>query len=588
MRLYTSIALIILCLSCSCNKETEVETVGKPEMNGIFAYVSKSDADCQDIFLQNRAGTENISSTWPISSPSCPRISADGKTLLFHGKENGRWRLYKYDITTGELPVCISGDILQDCQYPRFVYDGRIVFSKSGQIAILDTEQGKVETLTFDPTMINTCGTVLPDGKTCYYISGSGSSACVMMLDLSSGRSSSVSNTGGVTCLEVSKDDSIVYSIPGKGVFAGGKPIFTEGDVIHCTFGNWVIISVGDSVVIGNMNTAETYPLDFQPCESLFYADADVVIAEPKDGGYRRHGGDHIDSDTERPALTGKMLYHSYTSYETLDSKMYLYDFGTNDLQEISSNWTNVRAPMNGHFSEDGKTITFMGIGTATESWDIFIYELGSVKQPENLTPKGNYRDEDPKFSFDGKRICFKRNGQLSEIDVAEKTVRMLSSRSDVEFGMPYYSVSGDKIVFGGVSSSEAFIGCWNINTANMTKLYDSPGVVEYYPITIDEESFYYTGHVSASNPYDQLYIGYWDGRPSSYLPFNKTNADYSDACPISDGWLILCSTRQDSRGQYDLYIGNCKSGAIYSLSNYNNSINTSLNELGPSYWAKH
>lgn len=124
----------------------------------------------------------------------------------------------------------------------------------------------------------------------------------------------------------------------------------------------------------------------------------------------------------------------------------------------------------------------------------------------------------------------------------------------------------------------------WDIKARTVTKLYDKPGTVEYYPITIDKESFYYSQHVSPTDNHDQLYKGFFDGRTSIYLAFNKKNADYSDACPVSNEWLILVSTRSDSKGGYDLYIANETSGAIYPLSDYNSSINTSKNELGPDY----
>ena len=97
-------------------------------------------------------------------------------------------------------------------------------------------------------------------------------------------------------------------------------------------------------------------------------------------------------------------------------------------------------------------------------------------------------------------------------------------------------------------------------------------------------ESLYDTQHVSPTDNHDQLYKGFFDGRKSICLAFNKQNADYSDACPIGNEWLILVSTRSDSKGGYDLYIANETSGAIYPLSDYNSSINTSKNELGPDY----
>ena len=76
----------------------------------------------------------------------------------------------------------------------------------------------------------------------------------------------------------------------------------------------------------------------------------------------------------------------------------------------------------------------------------------------------------------------------------------------------------------------------------------------------------------------------FWDKRSPVKLAFNRTDADYSDACPVSSGWLVLCSTRSDSEGGYDLYIAHESSGAIYSLDKYNGSINTEKNELGASY----
>ena len=584
MRLSTYATLALICLCCACGKEPQGKEQEVPQMNGIYAYVAKSETGYKDIYLQNRAGTENISSTWMISNPSRPRLSADGRTLLFQAKEKGRWGLYSYDVTTGKLPVCLSASISQNCKYPDFTADGRVIFSKDGQIAILDVSDRSFKQVTFDASAENICPAVLPDGKNCVYLSRSGSSSGIFKADLTTNASASVGNTAGATSLAVCKNGGLAYAVAGKGVFVDGKPVFADGTEVSCSFGNFVIFRKASGFAMGNVGTSEVYALNLPECEEPVYADANVSIAKPEDGGRTHGGGDDIDSDTERPALKGRMVYHNYTSYDAGDSKLYLYDFASNNLQTISIGWTTVRHPMNAHFSKDGRTITFMGIGTATGSWDIFIYELGSGKQPENLTPKGDFRDEDPKFSFDGSRICFKRNGQLSQIDVETKTLKVLSDISGVDFGMPYYSVSGEKIVFGGTRDSETFIGCWDLAASRMTTLYDKPGTVEYYPITIDGESFYYTGHISATNPYDQLYIGYWDGRESQYLPFNKTNADYSDACPVSAGWLILCSTRQDSRGQYDLYIANVRSGAIYSLSEYNSAINTKLSELGASY----
>ena len=287
-----------------------------------------------------------------------------------------------------------------------------------------------------------------------------------------------------------------------------------------------------------------------------------------------------------RPELKGKMVYHHYTSYDAMDSKMYIYDFEENSLKCISEGWKNVKHPMNGHFSPNGDFVTFMGIGDGG-TWDVFVYYFGE-KQPVNLTLEGDYRDEDPKVSYDGNRIVFKRNDRISEINLEDRSLKVLSSISGSgHHSMPYYTIDGKKAVCGCGSEGEDYIGLWDFATSTMKVLYDRKGVVEYYPITLDAESFYYSAHVSQTNRHDQLYKGFFDGSPSQKLKFNNTNADYSDACPVSAGWLILCSTRSDSKGGYDLYIAHETSGAIYPLSDYNSSINTSLNELGADYYGK-
>ncbi len=287
-----------------------------------------------------------------------------------------------------------------------------------------------------------------------------------------------------------------------------------------------------------------------------------------------------------RPVLDGRMVYHNYTSYDAMDSKMYLYDFKDNSLNEISRNWTVVKHPMNGHFSPDGKKIVFMGIGTATKSWDIFLYELGSESEPENLTPAGNYRDEDPKFSFSGDKICFKRGDKLAEIELKTGRISVLSHNNADEdpYSMPYYSADDSKMLFGGGHNPDSYIGLFDIATSASIKLYDKASTVEYYPVTIDEKAFYFTRHVSSTDTHDQLYKGYFNGSPSKALAFNKPDADYSDACPVENGWLILVSTRRGSKGGYDLYISHENDGTIYSLSDYNSLINTDKNELGPDY----
>jgi len=280
---------------------------------------------------------------------------------------------------------------------------------------------------------------------------------------------------------------------------------------------------------------------------------------------------------TDVPKLKGKLVYHNYTTYDAEDSKMYLYDFQTKELKYISENW-NIRNVMNAHFSPDGKQIVFMGIGNETNTWDIFLYDISGDQSPVNLTPNEGTRDEDPKFSPDGKRIAFKQNWKIVEMNLETNQVTVLSPD---DYSMPYYNAQGTKLVCSKNDGPTSSIAVIDIITKTITTLYDEPNVQDYYPINADATSFYYSVGYSPDNRIDQVYRGYWNGVPSVSLSFNKTDGDYSDAYPINNNWIALSSTCPASIGGYDLFVANVVSGKIFSMTDYHPDINTPKNELG-------
>lgn len=289
--------------------------------------------------------------------------------------------------------------------------------------------------------------------------------------------------------------------------------------------------------------------------------------------------------DTQQPELTGKMMFHRYTDYDAMDSELFLYDFGNNSLSQIGTSWTVVTNPMNAIFSPDGLSIVFMGLGTTTQSWDIFQYNFNNGGNPQNLTSSGSYRDEDPRYSPDGSKIYFKRDGHLAYIDVLTSAITIVDSNPSILFNMPCEVPGGQFALYSGNSGTNSYIAKYSLSTSVSSVLYDRVDVGEYFPVPIDSTSFYYSANYSSTNRHDQIYIGYLDGSTPEYLPFNTSSADYSDSCPVNSDWLILSGTRSDSAGGYDLYVANVKSGAIYRLSVYNSAINSSLNELGASYY---
>ena len=233
---------------------------------------------------------------------------------------------------------------------------------------------------------------------------------------------------------------------------------------------------------------------------------------------------------------------------------------------------------MNAHFSPDGKKITFMGIGKDTNTWDIFLYDLTQAAAPTNLTPNHNTRDEDPKFSPDGKRIVFKQDFRVAEMDLTTRAVQVLSPS---DCSMPYYNTTGTKLLCSKGDGATSSIEVIDLKTGRITPLYDTPEVQDYYPINVDASSFYYSVGYSKHHAIDQVYRGFWDGRKSERLPFNALDGNYSDAYPVNSQWVLLSSTRVGGLGGYDLYIAHVSTGEIFSMNAYNAQINTSKEELG-------
>lgn len=287
-----------------------------------------------------------------------------------------------------------------------------------------------------------------------------------------------------------------------------------------------------------------------------------------------------VDSPVQ-PVLSGKMVYHTYSCYRCNDSNIFLYNFSTKERTILSQNWT-ITNPMNAHFSPDGKKIVFMGISQINNTWDIYIYTLGSDVQPTNLTPNSLERDEDPKFSFDGTKIIYKTNGILNEMNTSG-TVLKTFTLPNVEASMPYYTIDGNSIIYSGNEKNNndtADIIKYNILDGSTQALATMQNVNEYYPIVIDANTFLFTRSTTS----DQVYLGYFNGEKPVKLAFNETDSDFSDAYPVDDHTLLISCTRKGGKGAYDLFLMDMISGKKWSLDLYNSHINTPNNELGACY----
>jgi Tol biopolymer transport system component len=296
------------------------------------------------------------------------------------------------------------------------------------------------------------------------------------------------------------------------------------------------------------------------------------------------------DTSLKPPTLSGKLVFHQYDNYGDA-SKLYLYNFKTNTLTNISKGW-NIYDPINAHFNNDGSQIVFMAEAIANGKWDIYVWKLNSADVPINLTANDGCRNEDPKFSPDGLHICFKQTpngsgvGILKIMDLAGNITSNVSANT-IESGMPYYSHDGQALIYARGAGAGSDIFMINTDGTKNHALANMNGIQEYYPITLNDSAFLYTRWYNSGSEYDQVYLGNFYNDTRTRLPFNTSNADYSDAFPYDAQNVILSCDKTGGKGAYDLYIANIITGKIWWLNLYNAQINSSLNELGACYTNK-
>lgn len=295
--------------------------------------------------------------------------------------------------------------------------------------------------------------------------------------------------------------------------------------------------------------------------------------------------------DYNIPKISGKLVYHSYSSYEEKDSKLYLFNFDNNENICLSDKFDNIYNAMNANFSKDGSKIVFMGMekDRDEDKWDIYTYNLQSGCL-ENLTENNDLRNEDPKFSPDGEKVIFKQGHwdededdmvyDLKELDLKSKKVKSITKDLD-EDSMPFYSEDGKTIYYArGIGENSKIYKVGRYNVKDVKKIYSSKGVMCYYPIVYGN-NLYFTRWYSKSNSSDMIMKMDLKTKEVTKLKFNNKNYNCSDPCPISEEYMIISSTKGDNG--YDLYFADINTGETWPLSKLNSKINDEREQLGAS-----
>lgn len=236
--------------------------------------------------------------------------------------------------------------------------------------------------------------------------------------------------------------------------------------------------------------------------------------------------------------------------------------------------------------SADGSKIVFAN--SAKNNWNIYIADLTSNGIANKRTLyAGRYRDEDCKFSPDGRKVVFKTNQfaatqygnnrayDICLIDVATGVVTKLTNNTNAEAWAPCFSRDGSKIAFVLRANSQGPEGdeIYLINTdgSNLKRITNN-SYADWYPTFSANGNLIFASQPVASCDDDLYQIPASalstsnPGSQATVIPVSACSL-ISDADPysskINEDDLAFVSTRS---GPYAIYIGNKSTGVVSTV----------------------
>lgn len=285
--------------------------------------------------------------------------------------------------------------------------------------------------------------------------------------------------------------------------------------------------------------------------------------------------------------LTGKILYHSYSSYEARDSILNVYSADTGKIRCINDEVTGVYDLMNASFGCTPDDIVFMGLTGSGDSadWGIYRYNL-KTRRLTDLTASDGLREEDIRLSPDSTKAVYKQGKWNHSADCMEYNIilmdlvngQSINITNDIsEDSMPCFSADDLKIYYARGTGADSGIYMYDLISHKSSCIYNEDGIDAYYPVSTGC-FLYFTRWIDSFNRNDGIYrISPSDISPQSAL-FNSHEFNCSDPCCINNSDLIISST---SAGSYDLYLADFSSSVLTPLT----LLNTPMQELGASYF---
>ena len=290
-------------------------------------------------------------------------------------------------------------------------------------------------------------------------------------------------------------------------------------------------------------------------------------------------------ANAAKPTLSGTLLFHRYPYYGAA-SEIWEYNFSNNQLFNLSAGW-GLYDPINATWNYNKSQITFMAETVQNGSWDVFLYTVSSGSLV-NLTNGRQPRSEDPRFSPNGFRICYKETpssgfSQLRIMDLGGAITNLVTS-SSIHHSMPCYTDDATALVYSrDVSPLDSI---WEVNIDGSNDHQLGSGGNSYYPFVTGPSNYLFS-KTNASG-HDQTYQGNYTNSTITSMPYNNANYDYSDAVTVpGTNYVIVSSDNPNlagASGGYDLYVASTVTGQMWNLNQYNAGINGGKEELGASY----
>ena len=406
----------------------------------------------------------------------------------------------------------------------------------------------------------------------------------------------------------VNANDELTYSVKVKNKVSFSRNVKVELWIDSNKSSPWDYHKLSDAQSISS-NGTKTFTFNYTPeTPGTYYWKMYVWTYNdgsqayiPTDSYYWSNAFDVISYNL--PIKNGAFCYHVYSNYlevpasgDTIDGNVFIHNLKTGETKNITYD-LGIANSMNPDFNSRGSEIVFMAIpqnkeGETTYNTDknyterlrknleIYIYNF-ATKTLTRLT-NNDIPDEDPKFSPNGQYIIFKQNDIIKEMDISSNIIYTLTDNgTQINGSMPYLTTNGKKILYAKGSGSNSDIYIIDSAGTNNKALYAEQDIDEYYPIVKDASSFLYTRWVSSTNKNDQIYLGDFYGNSKS-LPINDQQNNYSDPAPVGSDYLLFSSTRNKTRTDYDIYLGQISTNAIWSFNELDS--NQHLNDLGSCY----